>query len=256
MVTTSDNLVASTALVAGQGGDGDGGRYGLKAKLAAGVVALGCAAALALGGLRAGESAQTAPAALAASFSQAVGVERQRFLAANTEFPDGTLPAIAVERQQFLAWNAQPPDEAASVKPFVADQFTYREDHRQVAPAVVADTFVPDQFTYREDHRASATTTFVADQFTYREDHRGELVVAFTPDQFTYREDHRVSAGTVAAPTDVTDSTTLRFQEDNAAPATDFIPDQFTYREDHRASAQADVTGFLPGYKGLFFVYA
>jgi hypothetical protein len=50
MATTSSNLVASKAL-AGQGNNGRGGRYGLKAKLAAGTAILGCAAALTFGGL-------------------------------------------------------------------------------------------------------------------------------------------------------------------------------------------------------------
>src|SRR3954447_12940003 len=62
MATTSSNLVAGKALAAGKaaagpGGDGTGGssgRGGRRAKLAAGVAILGCAAALAFGGLRAG----------------------------------------------------------------------------------------------------------------------------------------------------------------------------------------------------------
>ena len=51
MATTSSNLVAGKAL-AGQGGNGNNGRYGLKAKLMAGVAILGCAATLAFGGLQ------------------------------------------------------------------------------------------------------------------------------------------------------------------------------------------------------------
>jgi hypothetical protein len=50
MVTTSSNLVAGKA-IRGRGGDGNG-RSGLKAKLAAGVAILGCAGAIAFGGLR------------------------------------------------------------------------------------------------------------------------------------------------------------------------------------------------------------
>ena len=40
--------------------------------------------------------------------------------------------------------------------------------------------------------------------------------------------------GGPTAPAGVTDSATLRFREDNAAPAADFTPDEFTYREDRR----------------------
>lgn len=35
-----------------------------------------------------------------------------------------------------------------------------------------ASTFVADQFTFREDHRAATAPAFVPDQFTFREDHR------------------------------------------------------------------------------------
>jgi hypothetical protein len=65
MATTSSNLVAGKAAgkVASQGGNGNNGRYGLKAKLAAGVAILGCTAALVFGGVRLGNSSQsdTAP---------------------------------------------------------------------------------------------------------------------------------------------------------------------------------------------------
>ncbi len=59
MATTSSALPAGK--VASQGGNRNNGRYGLKAKLVAGVVILGCAAALAFSGLRA-DQAQQSPA--------------------------------------------------------------------------------------------------------------------------------------------------------------------------------------------------
>ena len=65
MATTSSNLRAGKAAT-GQGGNGKNGRYGLKAKLAAGVAALGCAAALVFGGVQLTHSAQADPAANAA----------------------------------------------------------------------------------------------------------------------------------------------------------------------------------------------
>jgi len=55
MATTSSNLVAGkiAGKVASQGGNRNNGRIGLKAKVAAGVAILGCAATLAFGGLQA-----------------------------------------------------------------------------------------------------------------------------------------------------------------------------------------------------------
>lgn len=77
MTTTSSTLVAGKAAgkaagtVASQGG-GNNRRYGLKAKLAAGVAILGCAAALAFGGLQAtGRPApQAAPVAAPGNVAQ------------------------------------------------------------------------------------------------------------------------------------------------------------------------------------------
>ena len=60
MATTSSNLVAGKAL-AGQGGNRHNGRGGLKAKVALGMAALGCAGALAFGGLRPERSAPAQP---------------------------------------------------------------------------------------------------------------------------------------------------------------------------------------------------
>ncbi len=66
MAATKHMLVMETTGKA-QGGNGtDGGRFGLKAKLAVGLVTLGCAAALAFGGLYNGNAAQSQPAAQAA----------------------------------------------------------------------------------------------------------------------------------------------------------------------------------------------
>ena len=125
MATTSSNLTAGKA-IAGQAGDGRG--YTGRAAGLAAAAALGVAL---LTGMIVSQARQAAPptAGPAASIAQADGAERQLFLEQNTQLP------------------------AAVTSAFVPDQFTYREDHRQVAPAVAADTFVPDQFTYREDHR-------------------------------------------------------------------------------------------------------
>jgi hypothetical protein len=68
MATMSSNLVAGKA-IGGQGGDGKG-RFALRAKLAAGVAILGCAGALAFGGLRA-TSETTSQAAVAPAVSRA-----------------------------------------------------------------------------------------------------------------------------------------------------------------------------------------
>ena len=60
MITTSGKHPAGKAS-AGQGSNGTNGRFGLKTKLSAGVVTLGCAAALILGGLRMENAAQPQP---------------------------------------------------------------------------------------------------------------------------------------------------------------------------------------------------
>jgi hypothetical protein len=70
MATTSDKLATGKAL-AGQGGDRNGGRYGLRVKLAAGVAILGCAGTLAFGGLRATDSGSTQPAIAPGVFTPA-----------------------------------------------------------------------------------------------------------------------------------------------------------------------------------------
>ena len=82
MATTSSNLVAGKAL-AGQGGDGSHRRFGLKAKLAAGVAVLGCAAALAFGGLKTADSAtaRAQPAAAPANLALAQTLAGNGYLA-------------------------------------------------------------------------------------------------------------------------------------------------------------------------------
>ena len=62
MATTNSIRVAGKGR-AGQGGDGGTGRFGLKAKLTAAVVAVGCAAALAFGGLQVRDTAGRQPVA-------------------------------------------------------------------------------------------------------------------------------------------------------------------------------------------------
>ena len=115
MATTSGNLLAGTA-INGQGGGGKGGRQnGLMTKVAAGVAALGCAAALVFGGLRGGEEARTgAQSGPAVPISGVSDSHRRQFLAWNTDLPDGTAPAavISADRQHFLAWNVDLPGGA------------------------------------------------------------------------------------------------------------------------------------------------
>src|SRR5829696_8883314 len=63
-MTTTTSIRVAGKPSAGPGGDGTGGhngRFGLRAKLAAGVMILGCAAALALGVLRTEDAAQLQP---------------------------------------------------------------------------------------------------------------------------------------------------------------------------------------------------
>ena len=65
MATTNSGLVAGK-VITGHGSNG-GGRRGLRTTLAAGVVILGCVAALTFGGLRMHSGAQTQPAPSAAA---------------------------------------------------------------------------------------------------------------------------------------------------------------------------------------------
>ena len=112
MATTSGTLVAGKAAASGRDG-GNGGRFDLRAKMALGAVTLGCAAALAFGGLHNGDAARRQPQAVPATvFTQTSGSDRQHFLASNLELPDGTLPATTAtfERQRFLEQNLYLPD--------------------------------------------------------------------------------------------------------------------------------------------------
>jgi hypothetical protein len=108
MATTTSDLRTETASAA-PGGTSDGGRRGVKAKLVAGVVVLGCAAGLALGGLRAGHTAppRVSSAPPAVQVPAVDQHERQRFLEQNRWLPDGTLPVTALPhaQQRFLELN-------------------------------------------------------------------------------------------------------------------------------------------------------
>ena len=106
MATTSGNLTAGKA-VTGRLGNGNGGRYGLKAKLAAGMAVLGCAAALAFGGLRVSENAQSSAAAPVVTAPQAMSREQLLFREQNLWLPMGALPVATAsfEAQRFLEQN-------------------------------------------------------------------------------------------------------------------------------------------------------
>ncbi len=82
-------------------------RRGLTARLAAGVATLGCAAALAFGGLQLGEHAVAPSPGAGLAFSQVSGTERQQFLERNLWLPGGALLAAATtfEVQRFLGQN-------------------------------------------------------------------------------------------------------------------------------------------------------
>jgi hypothetical protein len=125
MAPASSTLAADEAAIDGRGGNGTGERFGLRAKAAAGVAILGCAAALTFGGLLTGGAARHQPqAGPAAAMAQASGIDRQRFLAANRELPDGTLPgaANAHAAQRFLEWNTQLPTGGATGPLGIAQQ--------------------------------------------------------------------------------------------------------------------------------------
>jgi hypothetical protein len=140
MATTSSTLAAGKA-ISGQGGNGNHGRYGLKAKLAAGVAMLGCAAALAFGGLHSGERAQSPAMAPALTSSQADVRAQQLFLEQNLSLPDGgaTTP-VARERQRFLEVNTQLPSDGAA-SPLSYERQRFLEVNTQLpsegAPALI-----------------------------------------------------------------------------------------------------------------------
>lgn len=98
MATTNGTLVAGKAI--GQGDKGNDGRFGLRAKLTAGVATLGCAAALAVGGLWVNDTApartQVAPAAPLSQVRSVDQRERQRFLEQN-QLPERTAPSADLD---------------------------------------------------------------------------------------------------------------------------------------------------------------
>ena len=117
MATTSSNLTAGkiAGKVANQGGNRHDGRFGLKAKLATGVAILGCAAALAFGGLRGSEGAQSPAVAPVAPAAQANGRTQQLFMEQNHSLPDsGTTASGARAQQLFQELNTQLPTSGTS----------------------------------------------------------------------------------------------------------------------------------------------
>ena len=113
MATTSGNLAAGAARIGGSGDTGTGGRFGLRALVAAGVATLGCAAALAVGGLGAGTTArpqpQDPPGAAAIRMAASEQREHLVFLEQN-QLPEltGVVAATTYERQRFLEQNELP----------------------------------------------------------------------------------------------------------------------------------------------------
>jgi hypothetical protein len=145
-------------------GRGESRFTSLRVRAVLGVVTLGCAAALALAGLRGGEGtqgqAQRGAAAPSVANPQVIGVERQQFLALNRHLPDGTLPSVVDTIDFGPAECGVVPCVTTYPVTTVPDQFTFREDRRADAiPALVASDYVPDFWTYREDRRAGAAQT-------------------------------------------------------------------------------------------------
>ncbi len=79
MTPASSTLAADEAAMGGQGRHGTGERFGVRAKVAAGVAILGCAAALAFGGLRAGTAAPTRPAPAPPAQAATLGWEQHDY---------------------------------------------------------------------------------------------------------------------------------------------------------------------------------
>ena len=107
MATTSSNLVAGKAL-AGHGSNGNNGRYGLKAKVMAGIAVLGCAAALAFGGLKSADNttSQSQPAAVPGNAALAQTQAGSGYLefspsdVSNIANPPSVAPNVAWTRSQ------------------------------------------------------------------------------------------------------------------------------------------------------------
>ena len=132
MATTNSILVAGKTLV-GQGSNGNNGRYGLKAKVAAGAAILGCTAALALGGLRSGDNAQAPPAQAAQSASNPYWVFTEDVaLNGNPALAYSSAAPMSIEWLYFLEQNLYLPGGAAA--PLDWEQ----EERTQVAPPAPA----------------------------------------------------------------------------------------------------------------------
>lgn len=115
-MATKNGTPVAGKVIAGRGGNGGRhGRSGLRVQVAAGVMALGCAAVLALGGVRTADTEQIpAQANTAAPVAQADDLERQHFLEQNYWLPtagNGASLAPAAldwERILFLEGNVMP----------------------------------------------------------------------------------------------------------------------------------------------------
>jgi hypothetical protein len=132
-MATSNNLVAGKA-IDGQGGNSNNGQFGLKAKLAVGVVALGCAAILVIGEGRIG-SAVSSDSATDTAVQQATGnsvfspVGRtgpsdeslQADFASTRQIPQRTGPADEYMQGEFA------PLPSAIVRTGPADEYTQAE---------------------------------------------------------------------------------------------------------------------------------
>ena len=142
-------------------------------------------------------------------------------------------------RQRFLEENLWLPPVALVVAPTTSERQRFLEENLWL-PTGDAPAFVADQFTYREDHRASAQ-----DPYPY--------IIQGTqyPAGGVQVGNNTSDYGTVFDPYILQGSQAMSMS--GTVPA--FVADQFTYREDHRASAPASVAGFLPSVTGLV-VYA
>ena len=168
MATTSGNLVAGKANGGiGQRGNGNDGRSGIMTKLATGAAILGCAAALALGGLRANEGAQSSPVVSSAredvrgqqlflesnlhlpdgGATAPIMREQRLFLEVNTQLPEGTLPAIDRARQLFLEANTQLPD--GTFGRLSIDQFRFLEANLNLPDGGAPTTNPSDRSNFR-----------------------------------------------------------------------------------------------------------
>ena len=120
MAATSSNLAVGKA-IGEQSGDDSKGRYGLMAKLMAGVAIVGCAAALAFGGLQAENDAQarvqSGPVASQYESNGALSAAQQRFLEENYHLSGGTSPlaTTSAEMQYFLEENLVLPSAGADL---------------------------------------------------------------------------------------------------------------------------------------------